>query len=182
MTSMTLYGPRPYDPFLRFMPMSQLVPGASMKRSLRASKPLPDDLPDYMVYMTRNALLTVTEPLADAFKQIHDFFMRVSQMLAFERLIRSMTPWPLQNAAFGAYGFMPQWLAPVKAEAPLLPFWGPKAVPALPKPAAGSPGNIGAIGSDGQAASIALCAAIMAIPASLLSFAPVIAEAWRMTI
>ena len=112
-----------------------LVPTEASTPSAKLQKSLDDLFPDLMVQGTRNCLLNVTTSLTKASSSAHNYFARVSYMLAFERMMRgfmqataAIMPFPMHAmAATGWNGmFMPAGQAAASA-------WG------LPAPAAPQP-------------------------------------------
>ncbi len=99
---------------------------------------LPDDLADYLVYVTRNALLAGTKTLSRAWTEIYKFFLQLSYLLALERLMRSMMAWQALNPMMQFLPGGQHWTGnqgyflPAPAETQLLPYRGPKGFPALP--------------------------------------------------
>ena len=67
--------------------------------SVRAAEKLPDDFPDYCVYVTRHSLLALTTSLTDASSEAHSFFVKLNYALAMDRLMRSFMLWGLPGAA-----------------------------------------------------------------------------------
>ena len=71
--------------------------------------PTPTDLAGYFVYATRKSLLAATTSLTRLSFNVHDFFMRINQMLAFERFVRSSWNWFSAATAPWAYGINLFW-------------------------------------------------------------------------
>lgn len=69
--------------------------------------------PDLLVHGTRNCLLHMTTSLTKVSGRVHDYFARVSQVLAFERMMRefmrmgmAMSAFPMEFMAATAWGNM----------------------------------------------------------------------------
>ena len=148
-------------------------------------EPLPDDLPAFLVYMTRNALFAGTDALSRAWTEIYKYFLQLRLLLALERMMREMLAWqaanPMMQFWSGGRQWAPPlpWPLPVPQARPLPSFWGPVAVPALPKPqAATAAGPNDAFGA--LSPTWATYAATMALPATLLAMAPMFMDSWRL--
>jgi hypothetical protein len=96
--------------------------------------------PDLLVHGTRSYLLGTTASLSKVSTQAHHYFTRISQILAFERMMRSFarlpgaaSPFPVDTAlnywgvlflahqaTSGVWGYP----APKPAQQPVLPFFG----------------------------------------------------------
>lgn len=106
------------------------VPAGQLQRSLETL------FPDILLHGTRSCLLSMTTSLTKVSGEAHDYFSRLSQMLAFERMIRSfvrltaaVSPFPVEfgNVWGGALLSAPQPPSP----------WGFPASQAKPLPAMG---------------------------------------------
>jgi hypothetical protein len=163
-----------------------LQPFGAMRAPYRgdwAGNRLPDGFPDYLVYVTREALLGSTTSLSRTSTQVHDFFSALNQMLAFDRMLRSFAPWAVPTV----YGPWPQlntrqpWtILPPRQELPLLPYWG-NGVPALPKPRSAPMPAV----SDSQPDAALLAASYataMSASAAFLALTPMITDAWRVAL
>jgi hypothetical protein len=77
-----------------------MQPPIAMSCYRRTPKPqaLPKDFPDYLVYVMREALVATTTSLGKASAETHDAMLRVNQLLAYDRMMRSFFPgmnaWP----------------------------------------------------------------------------------------
>jgi hypothetical protein len=82
-----------------------MQPPIAMSCYRRTPRPqaLPKDFPDYLVYVMREALVATTTSLGKASAETHDAMLRVNQLLAYDRVMRSvfpgMTAWPGNAAA-----------------------------------------------------------------------------------
>lgn len=79
----------------------------------KLQKSLQTLFPDLLVHGTRSALLSMTTSLTKVSGQTHRYFARVSQMLAFERMMRSfmrltaaMSPFPIDFSAANCWSHM----------------------------------------------------------------------------
>jgi hypothetical protein len=84
--------------------------GLSGDPSARLQKSLETLFPDLLVHGTRNCLLSMTTSLTKISGQAHQYFARVSQVLAFERMMRNfmqmaaaMSPFSMDVAAANAW-------------------------------------------------------------------------------
>jgi hypothetical protein len=96
----------------------QPAPAASSEKLQESLKTL---FPDLMVHGTRSYLLNVTTALTKAGNRSHQYFGRVSNILAFERMMRefmqltaAVSPFPMNFAAANCWNgmFMPGQSAP----------------------------------------------------------------------
>ena len=152
-------------------------------RGDRAGNRLPDGFPDYLVYVTREALLGSTTSLSGTSTQVHDFFSALNQMLAFDRMLRSFAPWAMPTA----YGPWPQlttrqpWaMLPSHQPPPLLPYWG-SGVPASPKPRSAPMPAVSHSQPD-AALLAASYATAMSVSAAFLALSPMMTDAWRVAL
>jgi len=145
---------------------------------------LPKDLPDYCVYMTRQSLLCSTTTLSRVSTEMHDFFLQLRYMLAFDRFMRSFFPWmPSSASMWRSATMMPQAL-PAPQQCALLPFYGanplmqlPSPQPQLPHPSAFAPfGGSATYMPSPQAAMLSATAAFVAV------VTPAVMDAWRMAV
>jgi hypothetical protein len=145
-------------------------------------EPLPGDLPEYIVYVTRNALLSVTSSLTKVFGDTHEALARINHMLAFERFMRAAVAWhtPILPAAFSPFQLW-QPPAPKQQMVPLLAYWGAPSLPALPKPEiykkASKPAQ-----TEPMPQMPPAMAAMMAVPMAFLTLAPMVMDAWRLAL
>src|SRR5512138_3695697 len=75
---------------------------------------LPHDWPDYLTYMTREALKSVTGSMSEICSGPENFFLKMNRTLAYERTMRDLAAWtasmpqgwtgssPNQLGSFGA--------------------------------------------------------------------------------
>lgn len=84
---------------------------------------IPTDFAGYFVDTTRKSLLAATTSLTRLSFNVHDFFLRINQILAFESFVRSSwncfsavtTPW-----TYGANLF---WTGEPSGKKTIMPFW-----------------------------------------------------------
>lgn len=141
-------------------------------------EPLPDDLPDYLVYMTRNALLATTTSLTKTATETHNFFFKLCQFLAFERFMRSVAAWWMPGIAPFYMGGVQPWMMPAAPESSYLPFWGTNAALALPKPQSGFIGAAQPFAATASEPDV--YSAMMAVPAAIFAFTPMFLDSWRL--
>lgn len=91
----------------------RLAPAAAPTPSDKLQKSLDDLFPDLMVEGTRSYLMNVTTSLTKASSRAHDYFSRVSHMLAFERMMRNfmqltaaVSPFPMNAMAANCWNGM----------------------------------------------------------------------------
>ena len=137
----------------------------------------PKDLPEYFVHMTRKSLYAATTSLSRVTYEVHDFFLRISQMLAFERMMRSFWAWGMPITAPWLYGANQFWLQPVAKKPPLLPFWG-SGLLALPAPQANPATTVGWAGHNDVASMFPSSAAVMATSAAMFTFGQIFMQSW----
>ena len=72
-----------------------------VQRSAGALSPgkLPDDFPDYLVFVTRHSLLAFTTSLTDISGEVHSFFVKLNYAFAMDRMMRSFMLWRMPGAA-----------------------------------------------------------------------------------
>ncbi|NJM33788.1 MAG: hypothetical protein HC850_02725 [Rhodomicrobium sp.] len=144
------------------------------------NEPLPDDLPEYIVYVTRNALLSVTTSLTKVFGETHETLARINHLLAFERFMRAAVAWqtPIFPAVFSPFQV---WQPPAPKPAPMLPFCGAPSFPALPSPESFVKALQPAPAKPAPKTDPAV-AAMLALPMAFLTFAPIVMDAWRVAL
>ena len=84
---------------------SKVSPDRSAASGEKLQNALQSLYPDLLVHGTRNCLLSMTTALTKVSSRTHQYFARVSQILAFERMMRSFmqfaaaaSPFPLDQA------------------------------------------------------------------------------------
>ncbi|WP_088348449.1 MULTISPECIES: hypothetical protein [Rhodomicrobium] len=185
-TPATTYGVQPFaaGPFHLLMPYG----GAAPRKSRPAAKePLPGDFPDYLTFVTRQSLLAFTTSLTKISSDVHLFFVRLNNILMFDRMMRSMMSWGMPGAAQAGFGLAQPWLTPAPQPQPqaqhMLSFWGavPAEVKALPAPQPDYAAQATQQLALAQA-SFPVFAAMMAVPAAFMSCAPAMMDAWRVAL
>ena len=163
-------------------PFHLLVPFPKSSESavrVLPEKPLPDDLPDYLVYVTRNALLATTTSLTKAATETRNLFCQLCQYLAFERFMRSVAAWWMPGIAPFYMGGVQPWIMPAAQEWRYLPFWGTNPALALPKPQSGFSGATRPFAAA-PASEPDVYSAMMAMPAAFFAFTPTFLDSWRL--
>jgi hypothetical protein len=172
------------------------------EESARLQRSLETVVPDMLVHGTHSTLLGMTTSLTKVGSQTHQYFTRVSQILAFERMMRSMmrltaamSPFPVDfGAATGWAGMlMPQqpqipspWALPTSqakpaATLPFLAAFQPK--PSVPKTP--TVADLFATALQPQGAAPAKTSAwpdyseLMIVPMALMLAAPSVQQMWR---
>lgn len=162
-------------PFHLLVPFPRLAEPVSR---VSPAEPLPDDLPDYLVYVTRNALLAATTSLTKGSTETHSFFVKLCQVLAFDRFMRSVTAWWMPAMAPLYASAAQSWMMAAPKQPTLAPFWGAgTSAPSKPQPSFGG-------GAAQPFASMAsepstTYAAMMAMPAMFFAFTPIFLDSWR---
>ncbi len=161
-------------------PFHLLFPFAALQRKLKQNsreETLPDDFPDYVVYMTRKALFAATASLSNVSTQTHDFLLRLSQMLAFDRMTRSY--WSLSQAVTAPWsqGSGQIWLRSSTYEPRLSPYWPVQNQNTLPLKLFYAPVET-VVPTDITKAFTAYTAAISATAAAF-NLAPLLFQAWN---
>ncbi len=163
----------------------QLLAPLNVKTKAASGRALPRDdrdFPAYFVDITRNALLSFTTSLTKASSQAHDFFSKLGQYFAFERLMRDCFGWmaPRAPASIGLgvpQWPAPQWLTPVPQPArpqPRAVSWWGMGMLAPPKPEPAPHLAEAAM----TAAGLPILGAMLAMPATFLTLAPAMMKVW----
>ena len=155
----------------------------SCYRRTPRSEGLPKDLPDYLIYVTREALVAATTSLGKASAETHDALLRVNQMLAYERMMRSvflmgapaMASWPMNAVPPLA---LPNPAASKSSAAVTKPAQGDERGPKdqMSKQSAADLASVAGVASGATALN-----ATMALAALFLKFAPVMAAGHSLT-
>jgi hypothetical protein len=170
--------------------------------STKLQRSLETVFPDMLVHGTHSTLLGMTTSLTRVGSQTHQYFTRVSQILAFERMMRSMmrltaamSPFPVDFGAATGWTsmFMPQqpripspWALPAPQAKPAaaLPFLAAFQPPAaMPQPL--SAANLFGTAFQPQAAAPAKASAwpdyseLMIVPMALIMAAASADQMWR---
>ena len=181
------------------------VDGCAMPadESTKLQRSLETLFPDMLVHGTHSTLLGMTTSLTKVGSQAHQYFSRVSQILAFERMMRSfvrmttaMSPFPVNFGAANGWAnmFMPQpqstlpWAFPVTqpkpAPANMLPFFASafQPQPAAPNPAQAMSFFASAFQPQAKTSSPAAAwpdySALMIVPMAMVMAAPGLGQMW----
>ncbi len=153
----------------------------ALRRATPVKEPLPDDLPDYMVYITRHSLLALTTSLNDASTDAHSFFVKLNFALSVDRMMRSFMQWGMPGSAAAPTPFnaMQSWF-PAAIPAPKQPEYfvaasAPRPAPSLPAP------QHYATSQDASQSVATAYAALMDFSAACIKAAPPAMDAWRMS-
>ena len=153
----------------------------ALRRTAPVKDTLPDDFPDYMVYVTRHSLLALTTSLTDASTDAHSFFVTLNFALSVDRMMRSFMQWgmPGSAAASAPFNAMQSWF-PAAILAPKQPEYfvaarAPRQVPSLP-----APQHYATPQDAGQSVATAY-AALMAFSAACINVSPPAMDARRMS-
>jgi hypothetical protein len=131
---------------------------------------LPKDFPDYLVYVTREALVATTTSLGKASAETHDALLRVNQLFVCDRMMRSVFPagvpgmmpsWPGQMA-----GFVPQPTPAPRAAQPARPAAASDTARAQQTPTSDL-ADLASVASGATALN-----AVMSMAAAFLKFSP----------
>lgn len=91
----------------------------------RDSEKLPQDLPGYLAYMTRETLKSVTGSMNEIFSGTENFFFQMNRRLAYERAMRDLAAW-MPPAAAPWMAAMPQsWTGFSPHQFGAFPVWQP---------------------------------------------------------
>jgi hypothetical protein len=137
----------------------------------------PGDFPDYLVYVTRETLLAATTALSTISAEIRDFFCKISQMLAFERMMREFFFWTVPGAQIWPFMAPATFAMPIRQEPQLLSYWGGP-FPALPRPQV-KPAATESFSMPDLTFVTPVYSAALSISAATLAFAPMFADVWR---
>lgn len=142
---------------------------------------LPDDFPDYCVFVTKHSLLAFTTSLTDISTDTHGFFVRLNYAFAMERMMRTFMEWGMPGATAASTPIMAlqSWFPSASPAPKPLPYFAAQqprpAIPALAGPqASAAPQDIG------QSATTAYNA-MMAFSTACLNAAPAAMDAWRLS-
>jgi hypothetical protein len=150
-------------------------------RRVRAQEKLPDELPDYFVFVTRHSLLAFTTSLTDISSEVHTFFVKLNYAFAMERMMRSFMLWGMPGAATSTpLTVLQSWFPAALPETKLLPYFGGQQLlaPIRPHPAQQSY----ATPQDASQDIATAYAAMMAFSTACLNAAPAAMDAWRTSV
>lgn len=90
----------------------------------RSGNAMPADFPDYLVYVTREALLGGTTSLSRVSDGTHNFLLQARQMMAADRMTRAFFPWAApSNAAIWPFAKAAPSMLPAPQTMQLLPYF-----------------------------------------------------------
>jgi hypothetical protein len=148
-------------------------------RSVRATEKLPDDFPDYCVFVTRHSLLALTASLADVSGEAHSFFVRLNYAFAMDRLMRGFMFWAMPGtpAASTPLTVLQSWFPAARPETKLNAWSSGQMLlpPASPHPVQPSR----ALPQDASQNVATAYAAMMAFSTACLNAGPAAMDAWR---
>jgi hypothetical protein len=165
-------------PFHLLQPFPDLF---SRRRPVRAAKALPNDFPDYLVFVTHNSLSAMTTTLADLSGEVHAYLVKLNYALAMERMMRSIMMWGMPGATPSPVNLtvLQSWFPQQPAPQPKqLSYWGvTDTSQPVAKPNAAYCAKTAATpeANDGFASA---CTAMMSLPAAMMNAAPAMMEAW----
>ena len=93
------------------------------KKDDTGSTKLPDDMSEYMVYMTREALSSFTSSMSKMCSGTENFFHQMSCMLAYERTMRNLTSWTMPATAPWMSAMPHSWTSFAPQTMAGMPFW-----------------------------------------------------------
>jgi hypothetical protein len=151
------------------------------RRAVRDQGKLPDDFPDYLVYVTRHSLLAFTTSLTDISTDAHSHFVRLNYAFAMDRVMRSFMHWAMPGAATASapLSALQSWFPAAKPEPTLLPFFGGQLLSPT-RPSLPAQQHYAAPQDAGQSVATAY-AAMMAFSTACLNAAPAAMDAWRVS-
>lgn len=153
----------------------------ALRRGVRAKDNLPDDFPDYLVFVTRHSLLAFTTSLTDISSDAHTFFVRLNYAYAMERMMRSFMIWGMPGAAAALTPLtaLQSWFQTAIPAPKQLPYFGgQQLLPQIPPYAA----QQHAAQQDASQSVATAYAAMMTFSAACLNAAPAAMDAWRTTV
>jgi hypothetical protein len=137
---------------------------------------LPDDFPDYCVFVTRHSLLAFTTSLTDVSSDVHAFFVKLNFALAMDRMMRSFMLWGMPGAAAASTPLtvLQSWFPAVSPTPKALPYFANLQLPApIPLHSASAPAH------DASKDLATAYAAMMAFSTACLNAGPAAMNAWR---
>ena len=149
------------------------------RRSVRAAERMPDDFPDYCVFVTRHSLLAFTTSLTNISSDAHTFFVKLNYAFAMERMMRTFMLLGMPGAAATPLTVLQSWFPAVSPTSKASPHFGAQQLPQpmLPFPAQS---RYATPQDAGQSVATAY-SAMMAFSAACLNAAPAAMDAWRLS-
>jgi hypothetical protein len=148
-------------------------------RAVRAPEKLPDDFPEYCVFVTRHSLLALTTSLTDVSSEVHSFFAKLNYAFAMDRLMRSFMFWGMSGASTASTPLtvLQSWFpAPQPETKPSAWFGGQMLLPPA-SPNSVQPSR--ALPTDASQNVATAYAAMMAFSTACLNAGPATMDAWR---
>jgi hypothetical protein len=90
-----------------------------------SSGKLPDDWPDYMVYMAREALKSVAGSMNEICSGTENYFFQMNRILTYERTMRDFASWTLPGAAPWMAAMPQSWTGFYPHQLGTMPAWQP---------------------------------------------------------
>lgn len=84
---------------------------------------LPADMHDYMVYMTREALKSMTSSLNGVCSGTESFLFQIRQMLAYDRSMRTLASWGIPGTTPWLSAMPQSWTGFGPQQVGFMPFW-----------------------------------------------------------
>ena len=149
------------------------------RRVVGAQHKLPDDLPDYVVFVTRHSLLAFTTSLTDISGEVHSFFAKLNYAFAIDRMMRSFLSWGMPGVAKASepLAVLQSWFPAANPAPKLIPYFGGQQ--SLPRASAPPEQQCrDAMQDMGQSLTTAY-SAMMGFSAACFNAAPAAMDAWR---
>lgn len=105
--------------------LSFYTPTRNFESQKRDRINLPQDWSDYLVYMTREALKSVTGSMNEICSGTENFFLQMNRMLAYERTMRDLAAWTLPAAAPWMSAMPQSWTGFAPHQLGAIPSWQP---------------------------------------------------------
>ena len=160
----------------------QPFPGThARRRAVRANDTLPDDFPDYLVFVTQHSLLAFTTSLTDVSSDAHSFFVKLNFALSMDRMMRTFLPWGMAGSGSTStpLSMVQSWFPGAKPVPKQSQYFvarkAPQSVQSLPAP---QPYANAANASQGAATAYG---AMLDFSAACFSAAPAAMDAWRVS-
>lgn len=143
---------------------------------------LPDDLPDYCVYVTKHSLLAFTTSLTDVSTEAHSYFVKLNYAFAMERVMRSFMQWGGVGIAAPSTPMtaLQSWFAAANPAPKPVPYFVPQRSH-LPRPSTAAPETYAAASQNASQSVTGAFNAMMAFSTACLNAAPVAMDAWRLS-
>jgi hypothetical protein len=141
---------------------------------------MPDDFPDYCVFVTRHSLLAFTTSLTNISSDAHTFFVKLNYAFAMERMMRTfmLLGMPGAAAASTPLTVLQSWFPAVSPMSKASPLFGAQQL--QPMPSLPVQSRYATPQDAGQSVATAY-SAMMAFSAACLNAAPAAMDAWRLS-